>query len=99
MVGESGEDGFEDTGFAGTGAALGGEPEGAFTEADRAHDVLGEVVPATHDPEKILLDLAIAVAVGGDCLADIAMLRAAANGVRHDRVRPNRVTHDHNVGR
>jgi len=32
---------------------------------------------ATHDPGKILLDLAVAVAValGGDCLADIAVLR------------------------
>ena len=27
------------------------------------------------DPGKILLDLAISVAVGGDCLADIAVLR------------------------
>lgn len=31
---------------------------------------------ATHDPGKILLDLAVAVAVGGDCLADINQLRA-----------------------
>ncbi|WP_433526756.1 IS1380 family transposase [Nocardia pseudovaccinii] len=31
---------------------------------------------ATHDPGKIVLDLAVAVALGGDCLADIAMLRA-----------------------
>jgi hypothetical protein len=29
-----------------------------------------------HDPGKILLDLAVAVALGGDCLADIGMLRA-----------------------
>ena len=29
-----------------------------------------------HDPGKVLLDLAVAVAIGGDCLADIAMLRA-----------------------
>ncbi len=29
-----------------------------------------------HDPGKILLDLALATALGGDCLADIAMLRA-----------------------
>lgn len=29
-----------------------------------------------HDPGKILVDLALAVALGGDCLADIAMLRA-----------------------
>ncbi|MFF1855396.1 IS1380 family transposase, partial [Streptomyces sp. NPDC058219] len=31
---------------------------------------------AVHDPGKILLDLALAVALGGDCLADIGMLRA-----------------------
>ncbi|MCD0486418.1 IS1380 family transposase [Streptacidiphilus sp. ASG 303] len=31
---------------------------------------------AVHDPGKILLDLAVAVALGGDCLADVAMLRA-----------------------
>jgi hypothetical protein len=30
---------------------------------------------ATHDPGKILLDLAVSVALGGDCLADIAILR------------------------
>jgi Transposase DDE domain group 1 len=29
-----------------------------------------------HDPGKIVLDLAVALAVGGDCLADIGMLRA-----------------------
>ncbi|MGI5378087.1 IS1380 family transposase [Streptomyces sp. CA-251387] len=31
---------------------------------------------AVHDPGKILLDVALAVALGGDCLADISMLRA-----------------------
>lgn len=31
---------------------------------------------AVHDPGKFLLDLAPAVAVGGDCLADVGMLRA-----------------------
>jgi hypothetical protein len=31
---------------------------------------------AVHDPGKILVDLALAVALGGDCLADIAMLRS-----------------------
>ncbi len=30
---------------------------------------------AVHDPAKVLLDLAVAVALGGDCLADIAVLR------------------------
>ena len=31
---------------------------------------------AVHDPGKILLDVALGVALGGDCLADVAMLRA-----------------------
>jgi hypothetical protein len=31
---------------------------------------------ARHDPGKILLDLAVSLALGGDCLADIAQLRA-----------------------
>jgi hypothetical protein len=31
---------------------------------------------AVHDPGKVLLDLATAVALGGDCLADIAAVRA-----------------------
>lgn len=31
---------------------------------------------AVHDPGKILLDLALTVAMDGDCLADVAMLRA-----------------------
>ena len=31
---------------------------------------------ARHDPGKILIDLAIALALGGDCLADVAVLRA-----------------------
>ncbi|WP_328760502.1 IS1380 family transposase [Streptomyces sp. NBC_00271] len=31
---------------------------------------------AVHNPGKILLDVALATALGGDCLADVAMLRA-----------------------
>jgi hypothetical protein len=31
---------------------------------------------ARHDPGKVVLDLAISLAIGGDCLADIAQLRA-----------------------
>ncbi|MEZ5185760.1 MAG: IS1380 family transposase [Candidatus Nanopelagicales bacterium] len=31
---------------------------------------------ARHDPGKVLLDLAITIAVGGDCLADLGVLRA-----------------------
>jgi hypothetical protein len=32
---------------------------------------------ARHDPAKIVCDLAVAVALGGDCLADVAVLRGA----------------------
>jgi hypothetical protein len=31
---------------------------------------------AIHDPGKIVLDLAVAVALGGDCAADVAVVRA-----------------------
>jgi len=31
---------------------------------------------ASHDPGKIVLDLAVAIALGGDCLADLAVVRA-----------------------
>ena len=31
---------------------------------------------AAHDPGKIIADLAVTLALGGDCLADIAVLRA-----------------------
>ncbi|MFE5011232.1 IS1380 family transposase [Streptomyces sp. NPDC056696] len=31
---------------------------------------------AVHDPGKVLLDVALAVALGGDCLVDVGMLRA-----------------------
>jgi hypothetical protein len=31
---------------------------------------------ATHDPGKVLLDVSTAVALGGDCLADVAVIRA-----------------------
>ena len=33
-------------------------------------------VRAVHHPAKIVLDLAVTLALGGDCLADIALLRA-----------------------
>lgn len=32
---------------------------------------------AVHDPAKVILDLAVSLALGGDCLADVAVLRAA----------------------
>jgi hypothetical protein len=31
---------------------------------------------AVHDPGKIVTDLVVALALGGDCLADVAALRA-----------------------
>lgn len=31
---------------------------------------------AVHDPGKMVMDLAVAIAAGGDCLADVALLRA-----------------------
>jgi hypothetical protein len=31
---------------------------------------------AAHDPGKVVLDLAVAIALGGDCLADLAVVRA-----------------------
>jgi len=31
---------------------------------------------AVHDPAKVITDLAITLALGGDCLADVALLRA-----------------------
>ena len=31
---------------------------------------------AVHDPAKVLLDLALGLAIGGDCLADVGVLRA-----------------------
>src|SRR4051794_20916086 len=31
---------------------------------------------AVHDPAKVVLDLAIALVVGADCLSDVALLRA-----------------------
>jgi hypothetical protein len=38
---------------------------------------------AVHDPGKIVADLAAAVALGGDCLANIAVLRPSARGSVH----------------
>ena len=45
------------------------------------HRPIGGVRPwrkplAVHDPAKTLLDLAVALAIGGDCLADVNLLRA-----------------------
>ncbi|GAA4546317.1 hypothetical protein GCM10023175_28250 [Pseudonocardia xishanensis] len=59
---------------------------------------------AVHDPAKILLDLALGLAVGGDCLADVALLLRAeptlfgpvasdSDGVTHDRPPRHRRLH------
>ena len=37
---------------------------------------------AIHDPGKIVLDLGVAVALGGDAACDVAVLRAQPGGVR-----------------
>ncbi len=43
---------------------------------------------AVHDPGKVVLDLAVMLALGGDCLADVAVLRSEP-GV-YGRWRPTR---------
>lgn len=47
---------------------------------------------ATHDPGKIVLDLAASLALGGDCVSDLAVLRAnpVCSGRSH-RIRRCRV--------
>jgi hypothetical protein len=43
---------------------------------------------ARHDPGKVLVDLAVNLAVGRDCLADLAQLRAARRcSARSPRIR------------
>ena len=37
---------------------------------------------AVHDPGKIITDLAVALALGGDCLADVGGAAGAAGAVR-----------------
>jgi hypothetical protein len=45
---------------------------------------------ARHDPGKIVLGLAVAVALGGDCLADVGVVRAQQC---HERESPGGATH------
>ena len=54
---------------------------------------------AVHDPAKVLLDLAVTLALGGDCLADIALLRAEPEGVRRGGLRPDSVADHRRIGR
>lgn len=69
-----------------TGSAAVGQAGGVLlTETVRASGI-GEFLTAglapwrmpsaVHDPAKVILDLALTLALGGDCLADIAVLRA-----------------------
>jgi hypothetical protein len=53
---------------------------------------------ATHDPGKIVTDLAIAVALGGDAAADVAVLRAQP-GVFGPWLGPDGVAAVHDAGR
>jgi len=46
-----------------------------WTEGCRRFGAVAQA-PGRHDPGKIVTDLALALAVGGDCLADVAVLRA-----------------------
>ena len=48
----------------------------ALTPRYRRRSRRGHKPRAVHDPSKILLDVAVAVALGGDCLSDVGMLRS-----------------------
>ena len=52
---------------------------------------------AVHDPGKIIADLMVTLALGGDCLADIAVLRAAG-ACRAGGVRPGGLAADQCAG-
>ena len=54
---------------------------------------------AVHDPGKIIADLAVTLALGGDCLADIAMLRAEPDLFRAGGLGPGGLAPDHPAGR
>jgi len=52
-----------------------------------------------HDPAKVLLDLAVTLALGGDCLADVAVLRAEPGVYSVVASHPNGVPDNHGAGR
>ena len=54
---------------------------------------------AVHDPGKIIADLVMTLALGGDCLADIAVLRSQPELAGPGRVGPGGVPADHGAGR
>lgn len=64
-------------GLPGRGRAAGRDrPQGRLGHRDISGAGTVGKARAAHDPGKILLDVALAVALGGDCLADMGMLRA-----------------------
>lgn len=65
---------------------------------DRALSVCLAPWRARHDPGKVVLDLAVAIALGGDCLADLAVV-GAAGSVRSGRLRCDGVAADRDAGR
>src|SRR3954465_8736261 len=72
-----------DVGGAGVVANAGGAllmaiiGRGGLDEALSAVLVPWRKPQAVHDPAKVVLDLAVTLALGGDCLADVAVLRSA----------------------
>ena len=68
----------------------------SFTQRSRPlHDFTQKI----HDPGKVITDLALTLALGGDCLADIAMLRAQPEvfgPVASDPTVPRLALHDTN---
>ena len=52
---------------------------------------------AVHDPAKVVLDLAVTLALGGDCLADVAVMRRT-RGLRVGGLRPHRLPRRGDVG-
>jgi hypothetical protein len=53
---------------------------------------------AIHDPGKVITDLAVALALGGDCLADVGLLRAEPGVFGLVASDPDGVAHDRRLG-
>jgi len=53
---------------------------------------------AVHDPGKVLTDLAVTLALGGDCLSDAAVIRSEPGIYGRPRVRGHGLPHDHHAG-
>lgn len=54
---------------------------------------------AVHDPAKVVLDLALTLALGGDCLADATTAPRRARCLWSGRLRPDRFKHHRRAGR